>query len=377
MISDVIEGLKKKVEDAFEISPEVLPPNPIEEKLENVSEKVPFNRFYESEGFPTSLSPSDLVPVIPDVASALEHDKEVENEVREYGTDALAWYKPFHFFRKWGIYIRWRGVSYLAYFLRKSGYNKPTETLIKCAFKTLHSHEYFHFLTEWAASFMEFTSLKPRYNHYLKFKSEREEANVEEPLANAYALKQVNAMAQRRISGFFEIQPPIYRAFKSYVSEEEFALGKRKLGAYIDIPSITHAVLKLIVHALREEPPWEVLFNAEPKDTCIWEVPLYIVVERLPSGTPSQVIQFISRPIHNVRIAAYPGDHPPRHIHVWIPADSKKYRKLCWPNYVKPLEGPPLSNKQIKRLERALHFNRMKQRIDYALNDIPAGKPCV
>jgi len=374
VIREIIDSLKKRVPEAFLKEGEELPEIPIKEKLERVAEPVPFNRFYLTEEFPPHIDPSDLIPAISDVPEELQEDKEVRKEVEKYGTDALGWYQPFHFFESsWGIFIRWRGIKFLAYLLNKNGQKESYVELMKHAFKLIHSHEYFHFLTEWATSFLELVYSKSLYKDYFNLSLELEDLCDEESLANAYAFHQLETRIRNNISKFFEMQPEIYRNYRLYIEEKDFILGKRKLGMFINNPNIVELLVHVIDININREPPWENLFNAEPKAICLWEVPIYILFER---EEPPVMVHFLSRRIYNVRIAAYSKDHKPRHIHVWIPADSKIERRVCWPNYTISLDGPPLSRSQIKRLRKALSFNRIKEKIDQEIGHIPICPPC-
>jgi len=276
-----------------------LPSNPIESK--HYHEIIPFKRDLSTE-MKLSLYPADTFQITQYNRPQLEPDSELGEELKEYGTEALAWYKPFHFYdTKWGIYIRWRGVLYLAYSLYKAGYPGSdaeilTASLIKNAFRILHSHAYFHFLVEWAASFMESLFERPFYSSYMASISPREgrlESNIEEPLANAYALRQVDPGVRDALSELYRTQPPPYREFGSYIGEEGFVLGKRRLGVHLH--ALSRKDLSLEVHDanLDEAPQWEGIFNAEPRQICVWEVPAYWVAEPKPTTTFPQVVQLL------------------------------------------------------------------------------------
>ena len=248
-----------------------------------------------------SLYPADTFQITQYNRPRLEPDSEMDEESKEYGTEALAWYKPFHFYdTKWGIYVRWRGVLYTSYSLYKAGYADSnaeilTASLIKNAFKILHSHAYFHFLVEWAASFMESLFERPLYSPYLTSitrKEGRPQCNMEEPLANAYALRQVDSRVRDALSELYRVQPPPYREFSSYVNDEDFVLGKRRLGVHLH--RLSRKDLSLEVRdSLDEEPQWEGVFNAEPRQISVWEVPIYWVAESKPTSTFPQVVQLL------------------------------------------------------------------------------------
>jgi len=299
MISNMINSLKRKVPSAFEIGSGNLPRNPVEDKIH--CEIIPFKKDL-SANMKLSLYPADTFRITLYNLPKLESDSELNEESKEYGTEALVWYKPFHFYdAKWGIYVRWRGVLYAAYSLYKIGYEGAevelvTTSLVKNAFKILHSHAYFHFLVEWAASFMEFMFEKPFYSPYVTYtscKEGRTESNLEEPLANAYSLRQVDSRLRNGLSELCRVQPSPYREFDSYVDEEGFVLGKRRLGVCIHALSGKDLSLEARVPNLGDEPPWEVIFNAEPRQLCVWEVPIYWVAEPRATKSFSQVVQLL------------------------------------------------------------------------------------
>jgi hypothetical protein len=291
--------LRRKIPSAFEIRPEDLPTNPIESK--HYHETIPFKRDISAE-MKLMLYPADTFQINQYNLPRLEPDPEMEDESKEYGSEALVWYKPFHFYdAKWGIYIRWRGVVHTASSLYMAGYRDSdveilTASLIKNAFRVLHSHAYFHFLVEWAASFMESLYGKPFYSSYVASSRRGEgisKCNLEEPLANAYALRQVDSKMRGALSEFFRAQPSPYREFSSYVDEEDFVLGKRRLGACIHGLSRKDLPLGMCDTRPSDEPQWEGVFNAEPRRICVWEVPTYWMAEPKPTTTFPQVVQLL------------------------------------------------------------------------------------
>jgi hypothetical protein len=173
-----------------------------------------------------------------------ELDKQyIDQLIEKQGTDALAWYRPFHMDpqEKWGITIIDRGIWYLARFLAFELYGyyiiDPDENIIKrcrdISKDFLYYHEMFHFKVELAATVMENVSPnRAFYAGYWKPQTDREwfgskvksnrlvKAPLEEALANSYALhkvcseiidvKQRNEV-KRALKQFMKIQPEGYR----------------------------------------------------------------------------------------------------------------------------------------------------------------------
>jgi len=286
------------------MKPEYLPINLIESK--HYCEIIPFKRELSTYVKLQPLYPADTLQINQYNRPHLEPDPDMDEEAKEYGSEAFSWYKPFHFYdSKRGVYIRWRGVLYVAYSLYRAGYvdvdaELLTASLVKNAFRILHSHAYFHFLVEWAASFMEFLFRRPFYNPYVAFiqhGERRTEHNIEEALANAYALRQVDSGARKGLAELYRAQPSPYKDFDRYASEENFVLGKRKLGTLIHTPSLSDP------SNLVGEIPWECIFNAEPRQICVWEVPMYWVAEAKPTSNLPQVVQLLMSS-HSERIEA-------------------------------------------------------------------------
>jgi hypothetical protein len=173
-----------------------------------------------------------------------ELDKQyIDQLIEKQGTDALAWYRPFHMDpqEKWGITILDRGIWHVARFLALElyGYDGiyPDEDIIKrcrdIAKDFLYYHEMFHFKVELAATVMEKVSPdRALYSGYWKPQIDREwfgskvksnrqvKAPLEEALANSYALHKVcseiidvkqRSEVRRALKQFMKRQPEGYR----------------------------------------------------------------------------------------------------------------------------------------------------------------------
>lgn len=310
----------------------------------------------------------------------LDEWKEFQQEQDKWGVEALAWYSPFHLRPqyRWGIYIRETGILRLVSFFHSHSEERcPPSLWAQFSFELLHSHELFHFLTECAATYMELLGRRPLYVSYLAERQSRKigelaagmsetlptdaedyssdcnrlkswiASQLEEALANAYALRRT---ANRERTGlaylFMKGLPRGYSDFDDYATPAAFARGKRLLGC----------VLNRETHPLTF---WEVLFWVDP-DACIQEVPTFVVRDL---GRPRGSI-LIQRRAYGVKVAAYPGDHRPPHIHVRIPPDSRVERKYEYPS-LSPMKGsPPLSGDERKKLKRILESDDFKRKME-------------
>lgn len=167
--------------------------------------------------------------------------QQIDLLIENQGTDALAWYRPFHMENqeKWGITILDRGIWYVARKLAAELYFAPyddEDAIMHCrdiAKDFLYYHEMFHFKVELAATVMEKSNPNEAlYAGYWKPQTDREwfgsevksnkhvKAPLEEALANSYALHKVCSEisgTERRnkvknaIKQFMKMQPEGYR----------------------------------------------------------------------------------------------------------------------------------------------------------------------
>jgi hypothetical protein len=252
------------------------------------------------------LSKSERTIQIPDVDLSQHDPMGAGGRVEEDGTDALAWYSSFHCHPKgqWGIFVLDGGIYYLADKVFEPMLKHPSDrgilrqtTLINnsqsvslsskfsslnYSFRLLFFHEYFHFLTDVAASVLEIGTKsvpRPLYLDYMKqvyMKSRSKSEPLEEALANAFAFDRVTshrslAMSARQSSGshlwvFMKKQPNGYCAFDSYI-RPFFIDGVRDLGMCI---ANGKAGVKGCV-------PLEVLFATSKGWVYTWDVPVYVV----------------------------------------------------------------------------------------------------
>ena len=148
--------------------------------------------------------------------------EDIERRVVEEGTDILAWYRSFHWDppNRWGIYILDKGVYYLAQNVFRnvrqiSSHGRPFNTLdlLQQGFRLLFLHEFFHFVTDIAASTLEVgASFRSRYyadyiaNVYMQPLNTSEP--IEEALANAFAYNRFQGSdIRRQLRSFMSNQP--------------------------------------------------------------------------------------------------------------------------------------------------------------------------
>ena len=168
--------------------------------------------------------------------------KQIEQLIEKQGTDALAWYRPFHMDpqEKWGITILDQGIWYVANKIAEgmnyaTGIEWTEDEVMHyrdIAKDFLYHHEMFHFKVELAATVMERINLKePIYARYWnpqehdewfgsEVKSNRQvKAPLEEALANSYALHKVCSElsgnernnVKNAIKNFMRSQPDGYK----------------------------------------------------------------------------------------------------------------------------------------------------------------------
>jgi len=216
------------------------------------------------------------MPVVEDFSYFDDTNRRMAGEIEKRGTDALAWYCPFHRFARnsWGIYIPDASVSYLALKV----FNDPQTRLPKrvvrdplsyaLAFRLLFLHEFFHYVTEISASAIEFIKGAPCYEDYFAHEycmPVDYDEPIEEALANAFAfrgtMKEITLQARKgrfdrrpdtrsmkklpnspawqknaigKMKAFMSSQPSGYSSFPEYLAPDAFSAGAGRLAATID-----------------------------------------------------------------------------------------------------------------------------------------------
>lgn len=141
-----------------------------------------------------------------DISKFPEIDVEgIRKRVLKEGTDILAWYRSFHWSPQnlWGIYMLDKGIYYIAQIVFKklkqiSDNGRPFNILdlLQQSFKLLFFHEFFHFITDIAASTLEIGVRKPYYIDYVR-NVYMQPHGINEPPEEAMS----NAFAYNRFQG--------------------------------------------------------------------------------------------------------------------------------------------------------------------------------
>lgn len=236
--------------------------------------------------------------------------RKATGEAETEGTDAFAWYEPFHFNGddRWGIYVRLSGVDAIALgiFLpsltsasRQSKIDglgdKPADAagrvdvLRRLAFGFLFQHEYFHFLTEIASTIPEVGNWQAGLAYYRRYARDvyGKPVNLDEPLEEAMANVLAFSALRRAVRShpvaqkyrtkwekplllaterFLKGQPKGYRSYHRFTGLD-FRRGRGRLGAQICNG----------VSVVDREPPLELLFGVESHSVAYGDVPIRLV----------------------------------------------------------------------------------------------------
>ena len=273
----------------------------MERVIESLREAVP-EAFTEAEGFPERLRrpPLDELEVyrlrlpsrdaeklwplseIVEPLTAEEYGR-IDREVREWGLEVLAWYRPFHYLptELWGIYITLDGLRYLTH--RLHHYMRlQFPVAIWYAVEILWQHEVFHFLVEAFSATVELVTKSPKYLPYHRHFYEAYWPNcLEEALANRHVL------GRRSLSGikhflyaFFDQQPGWYKEYRRFLAYVKFREGRMELCNQI----IFLRDLRLPIDEIRP-PAW---FNVR-------NIPTFIITARFIPEVPG-LLSLIVKP---------------------------------------------------------------------------------
>jgi hypothetical protein len=212
----------------------------------------------------------------------IEHLPDLESinlaDVKRDGTEALAWYRSYHFglSQRWGIRIRQEGIYYAARYLqdRYHEYKSSSYTdldaldFLQVAFNYLQLHEYFHFITDIACTVAELSQHKALYWHYLCEVYHQKDNKFEEAIANAYASRMMARQGVSEALKQFMLQmPPYYKEYGHWTGRRAFQYGRQKLGGLIcpNLASTSGVV-----------PGSELLFRIDHADLDYQDVPIYM-----------------------------------------------------------------------------------------------------
>ena len=214
-----------------------------------------------------------------------------KEDVSKEGIEALAWYKSFHWKtnKDWGIYITDMGIYHVAEEIfrpagLKSKSGKPLNTLdiLQLSFRLLFLHEFFHFVTDVAASILELSNIqfardshmppKKFYSDYFNkvyLTASKPNEPLEEALANAFVFDKFRDKQIRRfIKPFMENQPKGYSHFANYSGANKFNNGKQLLATIIS-QSISH-------YGGKGYCPLEILLDTACQHISFGDVPIYL-----------------------------------------------------------------------------------------------------
>lgn len=242
-----------------------------------------------------------------------ELDPRIDASHKEDGTEALAWYRSYHFgpSHAWGITILQQGVFYPAKWLQhydqEYGYNQEDDQendpslaqpkfdsldYLQLAFNALQVHEYFHFAADVACSLLELARIGALYRHY--FEGIYQQRKFEEAIANAYAFRKMrNEGISEGLKDFMKKEPHPYSQFQQFTERRTFQRGRQKLMGLMcpNWPSSTGSPAGA-----------ELLVRIDHLDLDYQDAPLYLQGSTVAKAVPSP-LRFI-RSIPNLGSAA-------------------------------------------------------------------------
>jgi hypothetical protein len=269
-------------------------------------------------------------------------------EVGQSGTDAIAWYIPYHSDPDhYGIYVRESGILLVADFIEaQMGALQIHAT--EAAFRFLNSHEETHNQVEVLLSMPELVS---GYRIYLtRSPAAQVRINdpyyvimpldqVEEALSNAYAIHRRGTGPYRSLLQDFaqNHQPVGYRDYEVVRPNHHFISGLDSLQA-----------VSVSVAGLRPMPSMPTFAWARSR---AWEVPRYLVRD-VPVG--SGIVWAFRYGGVDISVH-FANEHPPPHFHLEIPK-MHVHGRYRYPGLEPALsKDPPLSNHARKMTLEAIH----------------------
>ncbi|HIG20464.1 MAG TPA: hypothetical protein EYQ78_06845 [Candidatus Poseidoniales archaeon] len=252
------------------------------------------------------------------------------------GTEALAWYIPFHdTSSEWGIYIRDIGPRIIANrcfpdLLRTN----PGEAL-ELAFDFLFAHEFFHHISEIACTMLENSNLSnPLYRPYFdRLVSGDADEALEEALANSFALDFIHGKQNKDgLRGLMDDCPPGYRDYGEYQSKLHFERGLDWLASMFTGKPFSRSNRYTFGHGLFSHP--NSVFNR-------MKVPLHETTDRSPC-TPALPICIFNNII-------VPEDIKNKANHKRTPPNARKQFWKC----IDKLRGSQIErNRRLEKLNR-------------------------
>lgn len=237
----------------------------------------------------TSISPKAVYDELQLVKQNLLH-----LDLTRYPADAIAFYRPFHFSSpdEWGIYfdvdklLGYTGQLFSE--LKRNIVSFDADSLLTTCFCEIFQHEYFHHITECAATTMEvvlnqFGQRRPIFTSYWheRFRSNHPHSPLEEALANAYAYNSLTFLSRIK-TGLKTTRIKVYQTALIQHWKKEPA-GYRDAANYIDGGYVSGAadLMKLLLHAGDSSEPAleliakEVLLNGNATFFAKPQIPVY------------------------------------------------------------------------------------------------------
>ena len=270
------------------------------------------------------------VPLLSDDVEIPDPTSQDAQSIGRFGTEALAYYAPFHFYgpSHWGIYIRDWGVAHLACAYKGTRHLTPSDAwILRGAYRFLLEHEMFHFRTELAATRLEF--LSAAHGLYNGHFHDRHAGWLEEAMANASAYRKLaedaNSSGSAMLLGFVAFlkdwmltQPAGYRDYERWSrSNYYYAKGMRGLTA------------RMLVLGPSGHP---MLQHADPYTLDLYKRSDFsmLPVRRVRDSGLSAMAYFKPFPRANgLQAFVYTRDHPPPHVHIEFVATGRVV-KLRW-----------------------------------------------
>ncbi len=212
-----------------------------------------------------------------------------------YPSDAIAFYRPFHFAKpsEWGIYFDieqlFNYVNVLDRELSGQISSFDLESLHTVCFCEIFQHEYFHHISECAATTIEillFAAGKSR-SVYLDYWYERNRVDhpdtpLEEALANAYAYNSLSfhsriktglrttriKIYQQALKEYWKQEPPGYRDAEKYIDGGYIRGAGDLIRQYLPDREVPNAIVDLAAR--------EVLLNGNATYFAKPDIPVYI-----------------------------------------------------------------------------------------------------
>jgi hypothetical protein len=272
-------------------------------------------------------------------------------DVDRLPADAMAFYRPFHFspHQEWGIYIllapllSYCRTLYLSFGQSLSAFT--LETLLGCVLFEVFHHEFFHHLTECAATTIEVASAsfgpaQPIYSNYWKCSfvnapgvGPHIDHPLEEALANAYAYNSFSFLSRAQI-GYKLLWVRVYQKILEKCWPMEPA-GYRSAGRYINAKYVCGAA-QLLAMLLSSE-------DVDPASLML------LAKTVMPNGN-SAFLQKADVPTYLVG-----SDSDLKVFSRLVPAPNETYTTLLWLGDTSPVDQYFVNRKQEEAKTKAVN----------------------